>query len=60
LEAETHETYLEIPTVYKAKIGRIVIPLPTEAVEFQKALMKDAGAKVRPFEFETDVEVMGR
>jgi hypothetical protein len=46
---------LRVPSVYKATIGRIKIPLPEVAVEFQNKLMKDENAKVKPFEFETEL-----
>jgi hypothetical protein len=46
---------LRVTNVNRATIGRIKIPLPAAAVEFQQKLMKDPEAKVKPFEFETEL-----
>lgn len=46
---------LRVPNVSRATIGRIKIPLPGVAIEFQHTLMKDSYAKVKPFEFETEL-----
>lgn len=46
---------LLIPNWSEALLGKIRIPLPEEARVFQEKLMNDVDAKVRPFEFETEL-----
>lgn len=52
---EESQNALLVPHYEQARLGKIRIPLPKEAVAFQKKLAADPQAKVRPFEFETEL-----